>query len=173
MHLLIDLQACQTTGSRTRGIGRYSLSLARAMAEHGAGAHQVSLLLSDRFPETVASLRSTFAPLIGDANIHVMAVPGGCREVDTANAARLRLAERLRRHAIGQIRPDCVHVASLFEGLIDDAVCSVEPLINDRTLTAVTLYDLIPYLHAKVYLADANARRWYYRRLQWLRNADL
>jgi glycosyltransferase involved in cell wall biosynthesis len=37
----------------------------------------------------------------------------------------------------------------------------------------VTLYDLIPYLNQQAYLTDPYIRRWYTRRLQHLRNADL
>ncbi len=173
MHLLIDLQACQTTGSRHRGIGRYALSLARAIAEQSAATHELSLLLSDRFPESIAGLRSAFAPWVGNKNIHVMAVPGPCRELDPANFTRLRVAERLRHQLIEHIKPDCVHISSLFEGLSDDAVCTVEPVHGDSVVTAVTLFDLIPYLNADRYLADATTRRWYFRRLQWLKNADL
>ncbi len=172
MHLLIDLQSCQTGGSRHRGIGRYSLALARAMAQEGSGRHRISLLLSDRFPDTVAGLRAAFSPLVGDDNIHVMALPAPCREVDPAHFARLRMAEAMRLHFIRELAPDCVHVSSLFEGLADDAVCSIEPAAADRHLSAVTLYDLIPYLNPEIYLADANVRRWYLRRLQFLKNAD-
>ena len=32
MRIVIDLQGAQTTGSRFRGIGRYSLALAQGMA---------------------------------------------------------------------------------------------------------------------------------------------
>lgn len=173
MHLLIDLQACQTTGSRHRGIGRYALSLSRAIAQQCVATHRVSLLLSDRFPETVHTLRSEFEPWIERANIHVMSVPGPCRELDNANFIRLRVAERMRQHLIAQIRPDCVHVSSLFEGLIDDAVCTVEPSPGVPWITAVTLFDLIPFLNADHYLADAPTRHWYFRRLQSLKNADL
>jgi hypothetical protein len=78
MHLLIDLQACQTPGSRQRGIGRYSLALALAMAEQAhARGHRVSLMLSDRFPEALVELRLRFEPLVGAANIHLLALPPG------------------------------------------------------------------------------------------------
>ncbi|MFL9922499.1 glycosyltransferase [Paraburkholderia fungorum] len=173
MHLLIDLQACQTIGSRDRGIGRYSLALARAMAKHGGQAHRISLLLTDRFPETVMGLRQTFEPLVGGDNIHIASLPAACREVNPGDFTRLLAAERIRNHVILRLKPDCVHITSLFEGLVDDAVCSVEPIPGMAPTNAITLYDLIPYLNASVYLADPNTRRWYYRRLQFARNAHL
>lgn len=173
MHLLVDLQACQSTGSRDRGIGRYSLSLARAMAQQGASEHRISLLLTDRFPETVSGLRRTFASLIGAENIHVVSLPSGCSQADPAHAARVLAGERIRNHLIEQLKPDCVHIASLFEGLSDDTISSVEPLADAGPFVACTLYDLIPYLNPSIYLADANVRRWYYRRLQFAKNSQL
>src|SRR5690606_39216152 len=172
MHLLIDLQACQTSSSRNRGIGRYSLALARAMARE-PGEHRLSILLSDRFPETIPPLRGIFDPLIGHQNIHVLALPSGCRDTEPTNIGRVRVAELLRQQFIDDLKPDAIHVASLFEGFSDDATIAIEPTSNRAPLNVVTLYDLIPYLNQAAYLSDPYIRRWYMRRLQHLRNADL
>src|SRR5208282_5472681 len=52
-----------------------------------------------------------------------------------------------------------------------DAVTSVpEPT---ESATAVTLYDLIPYVNQERYLSDAPVRAWYLRKLEHLRKADL
>ena len=63
MKLLLDLQGCQSGGSRNRGIGRYSLALAQAMVRHG-GAHEIWLLLNAAFPDTLEPLREAFAGLV-------------------------------------------------------------------------------------------------------------
>jgi len=42
MRIVIDLQAAQSVGSRNRGIGRYSMSLAKAMVNN-RGNHKLSL----------------------------------------------------------------------------------------------------------------------------------
>ena len=84
----------------------------------------------------------------------------------------MRAAEVLREHYLATLAPDFVHVASLFEGLGEDASASV--LHGDGSFdTAVTLYDLIPLLRKDVYLAEAHAASWYYRKLQSLKNAEL
>ena len=49
MRLVVDLQACQT-GSRTRGIGRYSLALLRAMARENRG-HELIVALNGSLNE--------------------------------------------------------------------------------------------------------------------------
>jgi len=55
MRIVIDLQGAQCD-SRTRGIGRYSLSLALAMARN-AGRHDVWLALNSAFPQSIFDLR--------------------------------------------------------------------------------------------------------------------
>ncbi len=171
MRIVIDLQACQSTGSRTRGIGRYSLSLAKAMARN-AGRHEFKLMLSGLFADTIQPLRQEFAGLVSHDNIHVWQAPERVADLDPDNHWRRRAGELIREQALAELRPDIVHVSSLFEGLTDDALTSIgnsgEPLP-----TAVTLYDLIPLINARPYLDNPQVREWYYRKVQALKNADL
>lgn len=170
MRILLDLQACQAT-NRHRGIGRYSMSLAQAMARQASG-HDVRIVLNSRFAETVEPIRAAFDGLVARENIVVFDAPAAVAEIDAQHAWRCRAAERVREMALAQLRPDVVHVASLFEGLVDDAVSSVGHL-NQSFGSAVTLYDLIPLLRKEAYLSDPRVRDWYYRKLQGLKNADL
>ena len=62
MRIVIDLQGAQSHGSRHRGIGRYTLALAQAIVRN-RGDHDVFLVLSDRFPETIADIRTAFESL--------------------------------------------------------------------------------------------------------------
>jgi glycosyltransferase involved in cell wall biosynthesis len=171
MRILLDLQACQSKGSRHRGIGRYSMSLALAMLRQGKG-HEFWIALTARFPETIDPIRHVFAGLLPPEQIKVFSVPADCSAHDPANAWRCRAAEQIREDFIARLQPDVVHVSSLFEGLTDDAVTSIGAL-RGGFLTAVTVYDLIPLLRKDIYLTDASVRQWYYRKLQMLKNADL
>jgi glycosyltransferase involved in cell wall biosynthesis len=170
MRILLDLQACQSS-SMHRGIGRYSSALAQAIARN-AGAHDVHLLLSSAFPESAATLREAFATLVPAAAIHGFSTPLPVAEANPDNAWRVHAAERIREQRLASLRPDLVHVASLFEGLSDDAVSSILHGEN-RFDTAATLYDLIPLLRKEYYLGDPNIAAWYYRKLQSLKNAGL
>lgn len=171
MRILIDLQACQSTGSRHRGIGRYSLALARAMVKN-AGSHDLQLMLSGLFPETIQPLRHEFEGLVPSDRIHIWQTPGPVAELFSDNYWRCRTAELVREQALASLRPDFVHVTSLFEGSGDNAVSSVG--VNGEHLpTAVTLYDLIPLVYEKQYLGDPRQRAWYYRKLGSLKRADL
>ena len=68
------------------------------------------------------------------------------------NEWRREVAERLREAYLASLQPDIVHVLSLFEGYVDDAVTSVGAFAP-QIPTVVTLYDLIPLLNPKDYLA--------------------
>lgn len=170
MRVLLDLQGCQTA-SRLRGIGRYTLALAKAIAR-SAGEHEVWLLMSDLFPDTVLPLREEFRGLVPAERIVVFSAPAPVAEMNPANSPRARIAELVREHAIAQLSPDVVHVGSLFEGFVDDAVTSIGTLTPGLP-TAVTLYDLIPLLNADSYLRDAAYREYYLRKIESLKKADL
>jgi glycosyltransferase involved in cell wall biosynthesis len=168
MRLLIDLQACQSI-SRRSGIGRYALELATAMARQSEG-HELRLLLSDRLPDSIPEIYRRFADLIPRRHIQVMQLPGPVAEQNPGNQARARAAELVREACIQRFAPDLVHVASLFEGFLDDTVTSVGEL-RPGDDTAVTLYDLIPLVQRDTYLASPNTCAYYERKLASLRRA--
>ncbi len=169
MRILLDLQGCQTTSAQ-RGIGRYSLGLAKALVQH-RGCHDFWLTLNARLPGTIAPLRAEFEPCLGPGRIAVFEAPGATALCDPENAWRARAAELIRARFVGRLNPDVVHVSSLFEGLDDDAVQSVPE--EQCARTAVTLYDLIPLLNPEAYLGNARLKAWYNWRLESLRRAQL
>lgn len=175
MRLVLDLQACQA-GNRQRGIGRYALSLgthiARLANAHGR-SHDVRILLNNRFPDTVDAIRQDFDGLVAREHIHVFSAPAGLAGADPANAWRMLAAERIRENVLADLRPDVVHVGSLFEGWGDDAVSSVRNGTYADDQTAVTLFDLIPLMRPEMYLQNAQMRSWYHRKLQSLKSAEL
>lgn len=171
MRIVMDLQGAQATGSVDRGIGRYSLALARAMIALGRG-HAFWLVLNDRFPESIVRLRREFDGLMHQERIRVLHLPKELGEHNTDNLWRNQVAMRLREAFIVALRPDLVHISSLFEGQGTDAVTSIG--LGERCgLTAVTLYDLIPYVYPDKYLTEPLHVRHYAKKLKWLRRADM
>lgn len=170
MRIILDLQACQAS-SMHRGIGRYSMALALAMARN-AGGHDLRIVLNQAYPDSAEALRQAFGQLLPQSHITSFATPLPVSEVDPRNAWRVRAAERIREHYLASLRPDIVHVASLFEGLSDNSVASVLHG-GGRVRTAVTLYDLIPLMRKERYLGDPNVAAWYHRKLDSLKQADL
>lgn len=170
MRIVLDLQACQAE-SRFRGMGRYSMSLAKAIAKNANG-HEIWLFLSDRFPETIPYIRQSFDGLVPDDRIFVFSVPPLVFGADSQNEWRARSAELIREHALTQLNPDIVHISSLFEGYGDDAVTSIG-IFDPKIPSAVTLYDLIPYVDPENSLPNEQMKKWYYRKIQSLKNANL
>ncbi len=168
MRILIDLQCCQS-GSRVGGIGRYSMSLAKAMLRLNS-PHEISLLLNSRLPNENA-VRAEFADLIPQQNILTFEVPPYVA-ADNQLPGHTRMAELIREKRIAEINPDVLHIASLFEGAGEDVVTSVG-LIFPASRTAVTLYDLIPYLEQETYLINDMLRDHYLRKFDGLKRAGM
>ncbi|HEX9172055.1 MAG TPA: glycosyltransferase family 1 protein, partial [Telluria sp.] len=154
-----------------RGIGRYSIALAQAMARNSRG-HELRIALSGELATSVEAIRRAFDGLVPQSQIGVFDVPMPVAEYDDRNVWRARAAERIREHYLASLQPDIVHVASLFEGWTDNAVSSVAHG-DGQFDTAVTLYDLIPLMRKEQYLSDPRVANWYHRKLQSMKNAQL
>jgi glycosyltransferase involved in cell wall biosynthesis len=172
MHILIDLQGAQSSGSRHRGIGNYSEALALALARLAQGKHRVSLLLNAAFADTIDPIREAFAGLISPQDVHLWQPLHPCHAHDPGNAWRRSTSEALYRTFVHALRADVLLVTSLFEGYVDDALNAIPDGV-DSPLTAVVLYDLIPYIYPKPYLENPSVSAWYHGRLAHARRADL
>jgi len=170
MRILIDLQGAQGS-NRYRGIGRYSMSLAQAMVRQ-KGEHEILIALNGLFPETIEPIRAAFDGLLPQENIRVWYAPVPVDSLSDENILRRKSAELIYEAFLSSLKPDIVHVSSLFEGLVDDAVTCVG-ILSKRILTAVTLYDLIPYINRKSYLENPVVEAWYEPKIDHLRRANL
>ncbi|MDN6885965.1 glycosyltransferase [Variovorax sp. CAN2819] len=169
MRIVIDLQGAQSTGNRNRGIGRYSLCLAQSMARH-AGKHEILLALNGRFPEAANDIKTAFHDLIDPANIKVW-YPAAQSGAGARTPGEVLADEKLQEAFLASLKPDAVHVSSLFEGLGDATVTSVGRFTG--TPTAVTLYDLIPLINSHPYLDNPVMRDWYMGKVEAMRRASL
>src|SRR5205085_125539 len=86
MKIVLDLQGAQSD-SRFRGIGRFSLGLAQAIARE-ARQHELWVVLNGRFPESIEPLRARFESLVPRDRICVFRTPGPVAELDMTNAWR-------------------------------------------------------------------------------------
>lgn len=170
MRIVIDMQGAQTI-SRFRGIGRYTLSFAQAIVRN-RGKHEVILALSGSLPETIQPIRDSFQDLLPQENIRVWEAPCPVKEEHPDNDIRRLSAELLREAYLASLQPDLIHICSLFEGYVDDAVVSIGRF-DSRTLVSVTVHDLIPLRNPEQYL-NGNPRYacYYQRKLAQLKQAD-
>lgn len=169
MRIVIDMQGAQTS-SRFRGIGRYTMSFAKAVIRN-RGEHEVVLVLSGMLPQTIESIRDTFDGLLKQENIRVWNAIGPVNETTPGNESRRCIADLMREAFLASLQPDVIHITSLFEGFVDDAVTSTGCFGNDVPVTTM-LYDLIPLLNPEHYLKpDQNYAYFYERKLTQLGNA--
>lgn len=170
MRIVIDMQGAQTE-SRFRGIGRYTMAFAQAVV-HNRGKHEVLLALSGLFPDTIEPIRDAFDGLLPQENIRVWHALGPVKNEAPNNSVRREVAELVREAFLASLCPDVIHVTSLFEGYVDDAVTSIGQL-DHRIPVSVILYDLIPLLNPDQYLTpNPNFAVYYKRKLQSLRHAE-
>ena len=149
MRLVIDLQAAQGS-NKSRGIGRYSLALAKAMAQRWHNG-ELLIALNGRLGESVDHVRAAFRGLVPEESIRIWHGMQGVAARDPANDWARRAGEQVREAFLASLKPDVVHAASLFEGFDDDVVTSVDAFTSTFD-TAATLYDLIPLVHREISL---------------------
>ncbi|GAB2588301.1 hypothetical protein GCM10027034_20950 [Ramlibacter solisilvae] len=168
MRIVIDLEAAQSPHSRNRGIGRYSMALAKAMLRHG-GKHEFIVALNGMYADTVVPVREALAGLLPARNI--VSWQATQPPLVAHNAGERRAFEVVREAFLASLKADVVHVASLFESG-PHSFTSIG-LGEAPHRTAVTLYDLIPHVYSDIYLWHEQAAREYSEKIQHLKRADL
>ena len=171
MRIVIDMQGAQTK-NRHRGIGRYTMLFAQAIVRN-RGQNEVFLALNGLFPETIEEIRAAFDGLMPQDHIRVWQAPGPVCDHVPSNAARRAVAEIIREGFLASLKPDVVHISSLFEGHIDDAVTSIGRF-DKRTPVSVSLYELSPLLNPEQYLEPSPIyAQHYHRKIENLKRAAI
>lgn len=169
MRIVIDLQGMQN-GSRHRGIGRYSLSFAKALIRNNRN-HEIIIVLSHLFPDFIEAVEAEFSGEYSVSDIKVWEGVGPTNFLDTNSDHRRKISQISREFFIASLEPDVLIVSSIFEGAGDNSVTSVGEFCP--VFTAVILYDLIPLIYGSEYLADINVNNWYQDKVKQLKRADL
>jgi glycosyltransferase involved in cell wall biosynthesis len=171
MRLIFDLFPCQTD-SRLRGIGRYTLSLAKAMAG-GAGDHELRLLANGLYPATTSHLRQEFAGLVAPgAFASYTHAPFAAH--DSGNVQQQQVASALVHTAYQALGADALLCASPFEGWCEQGIVAQAHEGFPAGLKVALLYDFIPWLFPEQHLDPApQYKQWYERRLATLDQYDL
>lgn len=167
MRIALDLQACQTA-SRQRGIGRYALSMARALIESGSDRHEFFVILTSQYPAEAIEIRKTLSDVLVQERIVVVSSPGGIARAQSGNAWRAKAAQALYDDAMRTLAIDLVFCPSPFENMKADVVV---PSAKTVPFFA-TVHDLIPLTAPDIYLADDAERKAYFGQLAALRQAD-
>ncbi|MGG6239254.1 glycosyltransferase [Nodosilinea sp. AN01ver1] len=171
MRIVIDMQGAQSE-SRFRSIGRYTIAFSKAIVRN-RGEHEVILALSDLFPETIEPIRAAFDGLLPQENIRVWHAICPVLERHSRNDARREVAELIREAFLASLQPDIIHICSLFEGYVDNAVTSIGRF-DTNTPVSVTLCDSITLSNLNRYLKpNLSFEEYYLRKIEHLKRANL
>lgn len=169
MRIVIDLQSCQSR-SKLTGVGRYSMGLAKAIAARPR-RHEIWIALSGLLPASIPEVRSAFDGLVPADRIQVFkSLPR--ISMKSAGCARVGAAEVIREDFLQMLRPDFVHVLSLFEGFDEEVLTSVGKYFP-CSKTAVTLYNLAPLTQSMANLLDGNSQDYYHRKIDNIKKVGL
>lgn len=171
VHLLIDLQACQSLVHGSRGIGKYAMSLVRSLLRQAAD-RRVSFLINGDMEESAAELRRGLLAEVDLHDIYIWTAPFPRNAADDSHRWRGDAARLVRDALIESIAPDCLLITSFFEGWMDNCVCEL-PSAETGVATAVIVYDLIPYIYEDIYLREPRLRNWYMSMVRHLGDADV
>jgi glycosyltransferase involved in cell wall biosynthesis len=170
MRIVIDMQGAQSE-SRFRGIGRYTIGFALSVVKSRSD-HEVLLVLNGLLPEDIEHIRSVFDGFLPQENILVWTAPGPVCASEPDNEDNRNVAELIREAFILSLKPDVIHITSLFEGYQDEAVLSIGRF-DKRTPVTVTFYDLIPMLNPEQYLkTNSRYEAFYNNKVEILKNAS-
>lgn len=170
MRIIIDLQGAQTE-SKYRGIGRYSLSITKAILRNNK-THEFFVLLNANFIDTIPEIKEALLGLIPEEKIIVCKLPAPLKACDGGNEWRRAAASLIREEMIRSFSADIVFITSLFEGHIDDAIITIKSL-RSKTKVFVLHHDLIPLVNEKTYLQDQRFRSYYLNKIDNLKKADV
>lgn len=170
MQLVIDLQACQSPDGRIRGVGRYCLSLALAMAR-SKREHDLCIAVNGAMTESVGTIRDAFAGVLPPDRIIAWQGLAPTAYMFPENRERAAASEYLREAFLESLQADVILTASMVDGFVDSVVTSVPARSN--ALQAAILFDLIPLVMPDAYLYREGQAAWYMRKIEHLKQADL
>jgi glycosyltransferase involved in cell wall biosynthesis len=169
MRVVIDIQGMQSE-SKYRGIGRYCLGFIKSIIKN-SGKSEVILVANSLLINDIDCLYEEFLGILPKNNIRVFNIPGRVRACDPTNRKNGRYAEIIREDFLRTLQPDIVHICSLFEGYIDDAITSIGIQDNEIPVT-VSIYDLIPLLYKNEYFSEElNYKEFYLRKIKFMEKA--
>ena len=151
LHLIVDVQILQT-GSRHRGMGRYTLALIDALRSQDV---ECTFIVTSERPPVDAAARAVLeqAGTIVELPLNALRPTGSFRRVREQNRRVVTAAVA----DISEQRP-AAKVVFLIAALFDFTVCPVFPAAGAENMLLV--YDLIPYLLADTYLKGGDGREY-------------
>ena len=171
MRILIDIQGCQSDGSRFRGIGRYSRCLVKSLISNYPQYEYILFANKSLF-----NVSSDFSEFLFNDDYKVTYLswiaPGPFTDRYNEKGSRYALAVQIRSFMICQLNADVIFITSFFEGFLDNSLVDLD--FNQELPPVLTIfYDLIPFLNRQIYLeTNPDFETYYLKKLDKLRDFD-
>jgi len=163
LRIVFDLQACQTSDSARRGVGRFSSVFFEELVTHAA-PREIFALTSEHLAHKYEPRNINPARVLNG---------GALPTWHTARSDQDRLDGIAIAAQIQGIKPDVIHISHVFEGFESRVGLFDTHQRTEGQIVSATLYDLIPLKFQEYYFQNAKFRQWYFSRIAWLRKADL
>ena len=171
MRIVIDLQGAQTPYSRKRGVGRYTVELAKAMV-HSSMGHEIVLALNGAFADTIEEIRAEFDGILPQKNIRVWQQFFDTDAINIKKLSRRKMGEILREAFLNSLEGDIIFSTNLQEGFFDSACTSVK-LLPTNSLICSSLHDITPLIYPHEYLNGSILRAWYDEKIDFVKKSDI
>ena len=171
MKILIDIQGCQSDGSRFRGIGRYSRCLIKSLIANYP-EHEYILFAN----KLLFNVSSDFSEYLYNDDYKVTYLnwiaPGPFTDRFNKNGSRYSIAVQIRSFMLSQLNVDIILITSFFEGFIDNSLVDLDFTQKLPPILTI-LYDLIPLLNRQTYLdTNPDFETYYLKKLKTLQEFD-
>ena len=171
VRVVVDLQGAQTSFSRNRGVGRYTIELVKAMALDSRG-NEIIVALNGAFPDTIEAIRAEFDSILPQENIKVWQQFFDTTAINPKNFWRKKVGEHLREEFLNSLEGDIIFSTNLQEGIFDAACTSVKISPTD-SLICSTLHDVVPLIYPNAYLKESTMRTWYDEKIDFIKKSDI
>ncbi|WP_269609078.1 glycosyltransferase [Prochlorococcus marinus] len=168
MRIAIDLQGVQSEGSRTRGIGRYSLEVIKNIIKEHPEDEIILVANSLLF-----DIRLDLKNYIDNGNVtYLQWYSPAPYDYVSMDKIKTKLAIFLRSYVFNCLHVDIILITSYFEGFSDNCCVDFDYDILDVPTVAI-FYDLIPLINPDLYLNNNPDFEKYYRsKIKKIRNLD-
>ena len=168
MRIGIDLQGVQSEGSRSRGIGRYSLEIIRHLIKESPRDYFVLIANA-----SLSNLESLFKSELVQNNVSYFEWSSPCPFDYLSNNPNLyELALYIKSYSCSCLHLDVVIITSFLEGFSENSLIEYDRDLIDVKILSI-FYDLIPLLNPHFYFKDnLEFEKFYRNKLNKLKKVD-
>ena len=171
MRIAIDIQGCQSPGSRVRGIGRYTKGLIKGLIDASQKNEIILVANANSY-----DCRDYFKRELSSKNCNVsycnwFPINSNSGESSQSTLHKKTLAT-IRAYTYARLNADIILITSFFEGWNDGCFIPIKKNFNLPPTFSI-LYDLIPFIYQDDYLNKIpRYKKFYLNKISKLKELD-